>query len=450
MKLVGQTIIRFLMIDKGFTHKLNQLPIVNSLRGWMQLASGPAMATVLMTTISLAANVLIFRVVPPVQAGQFALLLAISQILSLLASLGQSTVIRRHYGRQPLGHYDWAFDLKRSLLIISPLALVFSGLTAYFYKFEIGHALVMFCVSIGLAVIIMCSQILASQQHYVSSNVILRLPNTLLLLIGLCILLLPEAERFAYLIVGYVSLIVITVVTAIWLVNRQVTRGLAHILWEERKQGIAFVISNLSYQWPEEGLLSLAGLFISTGQIAAVSALSLFLRPFGTGYDILNHILLTELARREQIRYKQMWWALFALTVTMLIGAIVLVPFTSSWLYAGQYDSFHYLIPLLVGGAALQLIEVLPRSHVIARSSNQVVNRFIMFGTANIVLGTVATLAFILNWEAAGLVLGIFLINSIRVIISISFSRALLTKSALAAPDLNAPASQPIETMRGD
>lgn len=427
------------MVDKGFAYKLNQLPIVNSLRGWVQLASGPAAATVIMTAVALAANVLIFRVVPPAQAGQFALLVAISQILSVLAGLGQPTLIRRNYARQPLGHFDWRQDLQKTFYLVTPLAFGASGLVAYLYQFDVNYWLIILTATLGYVGINTCSQILASQRHYISSNVILRLPNTLLLLIGALISFVGEADRLPYLLAGYLCLIGLTVFISLWLLARKVTRGPLYISWSERKQGLAFVISNLSYQWPEEGLLSLAGLFVSTSQIAAMSALALFLRPFGTMYDVLNHILLTELARRENTRHKQMWWALATLTVTMVVGAIALTPLASHWLYAGRYDAFHYLVPLLAAGSALQLIEVLPRSHVIARSSNQAVNRFIALGTLNIAVGTAVTLIFILKWEVAGLALGIILVYSVRVLISILFSRRLLTPNLSAETDKTPP-----------
>jgi O-antigen/teichoic acid export membrane protein len=433
MKLVMQTIIRFLMIDKGLLHRLNQLPIVSRMRRWVQFASNAAVATVLMTMAALAANVLVFRVIPPVQAGQFALLVAISQILSLLAGMGQPILIRRHYAREPLGHFNWLHDLSRTFIIVAPVALAASAVAVYLYKFEFSYGLVIFCAVLSYASINVCSHILASQRHYVSSNVVLRLPNLLLLLVGLLIVLLPEPERFSYLLIGYVSLMTLTVLTALLILRQQVPRGAAHITWGERKQGAAFVVSNLSYQLPEEGLLSLAGLLVSSGQIAAVSALSLFLRPFGTIYDILNHILLTELARREQIHYRQMAWTLLALTAVMAIGAVVLLPFVSSWLYAGRYDAFHYLIPLLVGSVALQLVEVLPRTHIMARGNNQTVNRFITFTTTGTVLGAGITLLFILQFGITGLALGTMLLYCIRVAISAVFSRTVLALPHLAA-----------------
>lgn len=414
------------MIDKGSLDKLNQIPGLNVLQRWVQLASKPAIATFVMSAVSLAANVLVFRVVPPAQAGQFVLLVAISQFLSLLSELGQPHLIRRRYIQQQLGYFDWPHDLAGTVFIIAPLALVSSSVAAYAYNFEASYTIVIFFIILSHATVNTCSHILASQQHYLSSNIILRIPNNLLLAVGLLLLCLPEPERFSYLLVAYPGLSLTTMCLSIVIVHRQVRRGTGRIQWAERKQGLAFVISNLSYQLPEEGLLSLAGLFVNTGQIAAVAALSLFLRPFGTLCDILNHILLTELARHEHIRYKQMLWALFALTGFMTLGAVTLFPFTSHWLYAGRYDIFHYLIPLLAVGAALQLIEVLPRSHVIACSNNQTVNRFVAFSTVGALLVTGLALGLILQMGVVGLALGIGGLYGLRAVISFLFSKRLL------------------------
>jgi O-antigen/teichoic acid export membrane protein len=182
------------------------------------------------------------------------------------------------------------------------------------------------------------------------------------------------------------------------------------------------MISGLAYQLPEEGLFSLAGTLLAAPELAAVAAFTLFLRPFGMLFDSFNQILLTELARHPRIRYWTMLAALAGLTVGVSLMALLLVPLAAHLLYNGRYDSYQYLVPLLIFSASLQLFEVLGRAFVNARAPLPRVNLFIAIHTGLALAGAAFTLLLVKNMGIIGLALGTALIYVLRNLVSYAFS----------------------------
>jgi hypothetical protein len=384
----------------------NALPSPPALWRWIKFAGGTTVVTLFMSAGSLASNILVFRLLPATAAGQFALLIALAHTLSFIAGLGQPNLIRRLYSLQPLGHYDWRRDLLWTLLLVVPVTAAGSLAASLLYGWTAGQAGFVFVAGVSLIAIMTLSSMLASQQQYVWSNALPRLPYNLLLVALVPIAAISEPNRLAYVLFSQTAILLASVTLGLLLLRRLMPPGAAHILLPQRRYGLVFLTSSVAYQLPEEGLIALAGMFVPPGQLAAVAALVLFLRLFGMSYDILSHILVTELARRDRIRYRQMLVSLLALAAGMSVGALVLVPVVSSWMYGGRYDAYHSLVPWLVVSAALQLVEVLPRSHIFARAPDRVMSRYVAIHALIALLGAAVTVAMIIRLGILGLAIG--------------------------------------------
>jgi O-antigen/teichoic acid export membrane protein len=399
------------MLDKG---NLTQTGFFQTFWRWAQFASGPTLISVFQSVLTLTGSIVVFRILLPSQVGQYALFLAIIQTLALLAGLGQHTLVRRLYALAPLGHFNWPKDLLQSIALFLPATGLACLILQPIYQFSIGVTLFILITTAGLITNTHLSHILSSQRHYRASTLFLRLPNNLVFASLLAIPWIADSDRLTYVCLSYLVCTVFTAGLA-WLSLRWLARpGPVQISLTQRRQGVAFVVSGLAYQFPEEGLFSLAGLFLKADVLAAVGALVVFTRPFGVLYDALNQILLTELARRANFKYQQMTLALWALSGGLALGLILVVPTVSHVLYNGRYDFYNYLVPFLIGGYALQLAEVLARSHVNARASTLVLNRFIFIHTIIVIIGAVATIGMMIRFGALGFALGIVALYLVR------------------------------------
>lgn len=402
-----------------------------SLWRWSQFAAGPTGAAALLSLTTLAANVIIFRLMPEVEAGYFALLTALAQTLALLTGLGQGNLTRRLYTLHALGHFDWPRDLGVTILLVGPLAGAASLIANRLYTLSLNATLFVFTVTLALITVTSLSQMLGSQRQYLAGSIVLRLPYNLLFLALLPFPLLPADRRLTYVAASLLACYAFTIGCGLFSLYRGAGWGAARITLRDRAQGAAFVISGLAYQLPEEGLFSLAGTLLAAPELAAVAALTLLLRPFGLLFDSLNQILLTELARRPRLRYWQMLAALAGLTLAASLGALALAPATAHLLYNGRYDSFQYLTPLLVAGSALQLAEVLGRAHINARATRRRLNLFILTHTGIALAGAALTLGLISQWGVIGLAAGTAIIYAVRNLASYSFSLQLNRETSL-------------------
>ncbi len=410
--------------------------VIQRLWRWAKFAGGPTGATALLSVTTLAANVIIFRLMAEDQAGRFALLTALAQTLALLTGLGQGNLLRRLYSLHPIGHFNWPRDLAQTAFIVGLLAAGATVVATYIYRFSLTAALFVFGVTFSLIIITVLSQILGSQRRYIIGSVLLRLPYNLLFLALLPFPFIPPDRQLVYLGISLLGCNTLTVIIGLLSLWRNVPPGAAHVTNQNRAQGVAFMVSGLSYQLPEEGLFSLAGTLLAAPELAAIAAITLLMRPFGMLFDSLNQILLTELARRPQLRYWPMAAALAGLTLAAGLVAVLLGPFAVHLLYNGRYDSFQYIIPLLVLSPALQLAEVLGRAHVNARAPLRQVNFFVLVHTALALAGAVLTFELIRQWGVVGLVAGTALIYIARNLISYSFSLRLNYQTTQGAASL--------------
>jgi O-antigen/teichoic acid export membrane protein len=410
---------------RQYPHPLSpfsRLPNLKTLQKWLLFAGKPAGVTIILSVTTLAANVLIFRLLTPAQAGQFSLLVAIAQTLAIVAGLGQSTVLRRFYSHSLPGHYDWFADLFQTLALTLPVILAGSFVVYYLYALDLWQAAFVCIVSLGINTIALLGHIYSSQQHYVWGSVLVRLPFNILLAGMLPMLVLPQSSRFIYLTVTFSIILGAVLLFGLIAALRKMPRGSARLTQNERRWGASFLISGLTYQLPEEGLFSIAGLLVSPAQLAAVAAFTLLLRPFGLLYDTLNQLLITELGRRPQTWLRPMALALFGLAIGTGIVVMLAAPIVSDGLYGGQFNSYLFLVPFLVTGAALQLAEVLGRTYITVMANHRTLFRFVTMNVLIAVLGTGLAIALIVRTGIIGLALGIIAIYLCRNLVTYSLS----------------------------
>src|SRR5438105_6224880 len=91
-------------------------------RGGM-LAAGSIAASAFTTLCSLAATLLILRVLPSKEAGTFAFLLELLYRVGLIGSLGQSVLQARIYQQSGAAMFDWVWDARSTIWTTVPVVV---------------------------------------------------------------------------------------------------------------------------------------------------------------------------------------------------------------------------------------------------------------------------------------------------------------------------------------
>lgn len=392
-----------------------------SLAEWLRLIGSTTIATAAIAGLSLMANILIFRFLPPSSAGLFALLAAISQSAALLIGCGQPSLITRLYSLEPIGSFDWWGDLVTSLGLALPLvaAVVLAG--SYFYSLEAGYALLLGAFTGGSLALMHLSKILNTQRRYVAGSILLRLPNSLLLVGAILAPLLRVEHRLAAILTAQLLTIVLSIGLALIIMMKKLPLGRRRITLKDRLQGLMFVVSNTAASAPFDGMIVAAGLFLDRELIAVFAALFALLRPALLLYNILNQVFLTELARGPKAQYAHLMLWILASAAVFSLGSAIVVPTIASWVYDRQYDRYAYLIPLMATSVGLYLIEVLPRSIVFARARLTVLNRFVLVHALVALVGIGVGIVLIIRQGLTGLAQAAALVVLLRVAVSYSF-----------------------------
>jgi len=111
-------------------------------------------------------------------------------------------------------------------------------------------------------------------------------------------------------------------------------------------------------------------------QIAALTALAILLRPFNLLREIITQMMTVEFARNPALNKKFAFWGIWGLGTILGVLAVLLVPLVVSIVYGGRYDQYlNLVLPLSVSGA-LVILEILPKSFLIARVQGRTVNQF--------------------------------------------------------------------------
>src|SRR5438874_4139623 len=137
------------------------------------LAAGSVAASAFTTLCSVAATVLILRVLSGEEAGKFAFLVELLYSVGLLGSLGQFALQARLYHQAPSGHFDWVRDAWSTIGITVPFIVVSVLAIAIPYQLTVFQ-ITFLCLGAELFVLTNCfSAVLGQQQHYAWSSALL-------------------------------------------------------------------------------------------------------------------------------------------------------------------------------------------------------------------------------------------------------------------------------------
>ena len=393
----------------------------STFRDWIRIFSEPIGATIIASLGTILANILVLRLLSLYDAGLFTLLIAISQTLCFLGTLGQPLLIRRMYSLQPPEKFDWLRDLFSTILLLIPGVILGCFLSGGIYNFIHEHILFIFFMSLGLITVDLISKVLLSQRYYIWGSLLLRLPSSLLILPVLLIPLVTDSERLRILLILHVSLNWLIVGIGFFILSRLVRRGTMRLSLKKRWQGFLFLLSSATKFLPYEGFVAIAGAIISAEQLAGFAAIAQFTRPFNLLSSIQDQVFTTEFARKKRIRYGRIVLIILSLTILISVSIVLILPTLSNWVYSGRYESYVYLSHWLVLSFSLKLVEALPHSHVIGRTPIKIVNRFIGTQAFFAFLGIFMAVILVERQGLLGLAWAMCLMFFVRALISYLF-----------------------------
>lgn len=390
-------------------------------RRWLRVMGTTVGSTAVASAASLAASTILLRVLPTEDAGAFALLSTLVQTIILIGGLGQSSLIIRLYSQQPLGHYNWRHDLSLVTLVTFPAILALSLIMIRVYVLDMLPATYLLLAGLAGSLILCAGQMLNSQRHYQWGNVLLRLPNSLMLLPAAAIFVLLPLRRLDITLSTQIVTYLLTIGISLLLLWRRTRRGSAVIRARQLGQGLIFVASVSSTVIADQVLLSAAGFSVTAGDLAAFAALSLLFNPVQLLQNVFSKVLITEFAREKSVNYRRIVVQLGVVCLVLVTAATLVLPPIARWLYAGRYDSAFFLIIWLGLANGLDLAEVIPRSYIFGVAPTRVLNRFILAQVIIAVIGLAAGIALIVQYGILGVAVGAALIFVLRLVISYGF-----------------------------
>ncbi len=330
--------------------------------------AGATGVTALASLFTLLANILIYRMLPGPDAGQFALLVSLVRFLPVLATFGQPALMMRLYSHQPAGHYHWPRDLAGMMGFSLPLFALTAVGTALLYHlglWEVAFVVTgVFLLSLALAV----ANLLNALRHYVWAVLLLRLPNSLMIVPALVVILLPRLAGTGFLLGAQLAAIVVTLGIGVALLARRAPVGTETIPLSMRWHGLGFGFLSGANLLLDQGLVAIAGAVIPPEPLAGFAAVEALVRPLYTLQGISRYTLAVETVRRRQMRVTATLLALLGLAAVAGVVLALLLPMVLPLIYAGRYDTYTGLaVPIVLMGSLL-LAEAFPRSFVIGRA----------------------------------------------------------------------------------
>lgn len=402
-------------------------------RRWAGLTFTPFFLTSLAGLLTLAGSTLLLRELRSDDAGSLALLLALLDTFSLLGILGQTSLVTRLYSPTGRDAYDWLFDLTSSAVFsVIPIALA-TLIAAQIYDFEVpqlaflaGAALLTVVHSVGC-------YMLNAHGHYIVSSLLLRLPNTLLILPGV---LATRASSWAELqpvLLAYGAGLLLCSLILIFTLTRLLRRGPIRISLRERFEGLVFFASTTVALMPDQGVVVIAGALMTPERLAPYAAMAVLLRPFRLVTQVLSAIMTPELIRRERPNYRGLLIGLWTLAIVAALATILLGPPLARWIYEGRYEEGLGIIPLLALVGALQLTAVLPKSDLTGKAAMATFRRLV-FSLVGVMAGIAAFgVLLISRFGVLGMAATAFSLQAARSLLAYGFWRG-FRKAAEAKP----------------
>lgn len=325
------------------------------------LAAGSVAASAFTTLCSVAATILILRVLSREEAGKFAFLAELVYSVGLLGSLGQFVLQARLYQQAPPGHFDWRRDAWSTIWITAPVIVV--GVLAIAIPYQLtGFQMIFLCLGAELFVLTNCfSAVLGQQQHYAWSSALLRMGNGLLILPAFLMLANPSLRHLDFILVSLLVFLGVAALLGGILLARRLERGKRRITLHQRLSGLIFLASILALLVPQRGLIVVAGAMLSPENVAALAAIASILRVFDLVGEPAGRVFSTEMARHP--RAVNLGLVVAPWLLAGLISAVLLValPPVAHYFYAGRYDAALGLLNWLVVAGALRFVEIVPR-----------------------------------------------------------------------------------------
>ena len=345
-------------------------------RQWLTALGGATAVAAFATLFTLLANVLILRLLPVDQAGQYALLTALVPVLALIGGLGQPGLLMRRYSLRPPGHFDWVADTLRALAFSLPGLGLCVAAAAMLYPLSLGSIAFLGAAAPLLVLAQSAASLLNAHRFYVGSTLLVRLPNSLMILPALLALLAPRLAQLGILLGAHLVAIGLTLAAGVALLARHVPRGKATIAGRDRWEGLSLGVLAGTHLLLDEGLLAIAGSVVSPNSVAAFAAIEAFVRPLYLLQNVTLRVLTVEVVRDLRLRPRRIALALWGGGALLAAGLILLLPFVIPWVYSGRFDEFIGLgAPLALMGGLL-LTETLPRSTLVGRGSSKDLRRF--------------------------------------------------------------------------
>lgn len=392
---------------------------------WSRLTIAPAVLTGAASLITLLAVSLLLRLLPVDQAGQFALLISISEIIGRLGVHGFTTVITRRYSLSQDHAFNWRSDLLATMAFALPIIALSLLVIQAIYQvslFDIGYILLSGLLRVGLNTFI---YMLNSKEQYTRSALLLRLPNTLLIIPALLVWFAPGYSNLEIVLSIHVINFLVLLLGSVKLYGHILGEGRQRISFLERKQGVIFLLSSATMLLPDQGLLVIGGALLSPPELAAFAAVIILIRPFKLIRGVLGMVLMPEFIRREAAEYRSLLLGLLVLAGMIALFIGVVSPSIFVWFYPDRYQQALPAIPFLAGAGFMHLLSVIPRSYLVGRGSTSFINRMVLTEGTGLVLALSVGLIGAYFIGTQGLAVGLVFVEAVRLIISILYWRSL-------------------------
>jgi hypothetical protein len=390
---------------------------VDRWRAWLGLFGSAVGLAAVAAAVTFVANALLLNRMPVAAAGRYALLQSVVAATVALGGLGQPALLLRLYSRAPAS-FSWRVDLAGSVGWAAPLLATGALVVGAYYHLGVWQALFLVAASGLLLTAHHLSAIYASQRRHVWSNVSLRLPNSLMVVVALAIVMVEPERRLGLALAGYLLCLALIVGLSYARLRAGHAPGERRLTARERLQGLWLVANQSSTVALDQGLLIVAGALVANEEVATLAAVATLMSPLQLVWSVLTNILLSELVQRQTIRYRPMIAGIVALALTLALAAAILGPVALSWLYDGRYNLGAGLIPGYALLYFLKLVETFPRSHITGRSDGPGLAAYVRLQVALALLGIGATAILTGRLGPIGTVSGGLLLAAARAFLS--------------------------------
>lgn len=346
---------------------------------WIRVIQGPILISAVTSTITFTATILLYRQLHLNDAGILTLVLAIVQVLIMVAGLGQPTLILRMYSQTSDSEFNWPRDLSVSILVSFPFILLVCILAIYTYDITTLHIILIIFAATMQIVILTESQMLNASRHYAWANILLRMPNSLLILPAIALLIFKLESEIDAVLTLYSGLTAVVAVIGLFLLNNYLPSGGQEIAWKERLNGVIFLFTQSSYSLPEQGIVAIGGGLLPSSQLAIYGAMAVILKPINLLTNVLRSILTTELIRQRDQKRSQLIIGLWVIAILAMVVTIIFGPKLMALVFTTRYTEGAILIPWLALAGLFRLVEILPRSYIIGNARQHGLRRFVLW-----------------------------------------------------------------------